>query len=69
VILAAASAHQADLIVMGARGHGALDLAVFGSKTRQVIRAARCPVLVVHARNAAVLSPPVTDALRPAIGE
>jgi nucleotide-binding universal stress UspA family protein len=69
VILAAAAAHDVELIVMGVRGHGALDLAVFGSKTRQVIRAARCPVLVVHARDAAVLTAPVTDALRPAIGE
>ena len=69
VILAAGEARHADLIVMGVRGHGALDLAVFGSKTRQVIRASRCPVLVVHARDVAVLTAPVTDGLRPAVGE
>jgi nucleotide-binding universal stress UspA family protein len=69
VILAAATAHDVDLIVMGVRGHGALDLAVFGSTARQVIRAARCPVLVVHARAAAVLTAPVTETLRPAVGE
>jgi nucleotide-binding universal stress UspA family protein len=37
-----------DLIVMGVRGRGAMDLLVFGSTTQHVIRAAACPVLVVH---------------------
>ena len=69
VILATAAAHDVDLIVMGVRGHGALDLAVFGSKTRQVTRSARCPVLVVQAGDAAVLTAPMTDASRPAIGK
>jgi nucleotide-binding universal stress UspA family protein len=37
----------ADLIVIGAQGNAGFDLAVFGSTTRQVLREAACPVLVV----------------------
>jgi nucleotide-binding universal stress UspA family protein len=36
-----------DLIVMGVRGRGAVDLLLFGSNTARVIRAATCPVLIV----------------------
>lgn len=36
-----------DLIVMGARGHGALKRAVIGNTAERVVRLARCPVLVV----------------------
>lgn len=36
-----------DLIVMGVRGRGAVDLLLFGSNTARVIRAAACPVLIV----------------------
>jgi len=36
-----------DLIVMGVRGCGAIDLLLFGSNTARVIRAATCPVLIV----------------------
>jgi nucleotide-binding universal stress UspA family protein len=32
---------------MGVEGRGAVDLAVFGSNTSHVIRAATCPVLAV----------------------
>ena len=35
-----------DLVVMGVRGRGALDLAVFGSSTYRVIQLGPCPVLV-----------------------
>jgi nucleotide-binding universal stress UspA family protein len=38
----------ADLIVMGVRGRGAVDLVVFGSTTHHVLREARCPVLIVR---------------------
>jgi nucleotide-binding universal stress UspA family protein len=37
---------QIDLIAMGVRGRGALDLAVFGSTTYRVIQLGPCPVLV-----------------------
>ena len=39
---------NADLIVMGVHGRGALDLVMFGSTTHHVIREARCPVLIVR---------------------
>lgn len=47
-ILAAADGLGADLIVMGVQGRGAVDVAVFGSNTQSVVRAARCPVLTVR---------------------
>ncbi len=37
---------QIDLVVMGVRGRGALDLAVFGSTTYRVMQLGPCPVLV-----------------------
>jgi len=39
---------QTDMIVMGVRGRGALDLAVFGSTTYRVLQLGPCPVLAVH---------------------
>lgn len=48
-ILNAAKETGAEIIVMGARGRGALDRFVFGSTTHDVIRRATCPVLTVHA--------------------
>jgi nucleotide-binding universal stress UspA family protein len=39
---------QIDMVVMGVRGRGALDLAVFGSTTYRVIQLGPCPVLAVH---------------------
>lgn len=39
---------QADMVAMGVRGRGALDLAVFGSTTYRVMRLGPCPVLAVH---------------------
>jgi nucleotide-binding universal stress UspA family protein len=48
VILQLAEQRQAGLIVMGVRGRTAVDLAVFGSTTQQVVRRAPCPVLAVH---------------------
>ena len=47
-ILKFAAEHEADLIVMGAQGHGAVDRFIFGSKTRDVIGGATCPVLTVR---------------------
>jgi nucleotide-binding universal stress UspA family protein len=47
-ILETATKTKADLIVMGAQGHGGLGLALFGSTTQQVVRAAECPVLTVR---------------------
>ena len=47
-ILHLAAERKSDLIVMGVHGRGAFDLALFGSNTHEVIRAATCPVLTVR---------------------
>ena len=47
-ILKEAAERNADLIVMGVQGRGAIDLLVFGSNTARVVRRATCPVLIVH---------------------
>ena len=47
-ILAAADAHQADLIVMGTHGHGAVMHVVMGNVAERVVRGAPCPVLTVR---------------------
>jgi nucleotide-binding universal stress UspA family protein len=52
-ILTMAAREQAQLIVMGVQTRGALDRLLFGSTTRQVMRAAACPVLSVRAEDAA----------------
>ncbi len=47
-VLKLAAEGDADLIVMGVHGRGAIDLLVFGSNTARVTRAAECPVLIVR---------------------
>jgi len=47
-ILRAAADRQSDLIVMGVQGRGAVNVALFGSNTHEVIRAATCPVLTIR---------------------
>jgi nucleotide-binding universal stress UspA family protein len=39
---------QTDLVIMGVRGRGALDTAIFGSTIYRVIQLGSCPVLAVH---------------------
>jgi nucleotide-binding universal stress UspA family protein len=48
-ILGLAAARQADLIVLGTHGHGALDHLLFGSTAHHIVRQATCPVLTVRA--------------------
>lgn len=52
-ILRIAGERDSDLIVMGAHGRGS-GLAFLGSTTPAVVRAAECPVLVVHDQPTAV---------------
>ena len=47
-IMRVASKHQADLIVMGAKGLGAVDRFLLGSVSARVVQHANCAVLVVR---------------------
>jgi nucleotide-binding universal stress UspA family protein len=47
-ILKAAASTAADLIVLGVHSRKTLDMAIFGSTTNHVIRAATCPVLTLR---------------------
>ena len=47
-ILSCAKKIQADLIIMGTRGMGALKGLLVGSVSRKVIHLSSCPVMVVH---------------------
>jgi nucleotide-binding universal stress UspA family protein len=47
-LLDVARQEQADLIVLGVRGRGALDLGFFGSTANHVVRSASCPVLTIR---------------------
>jgi nucleotide-binding universal stress UspA family protein len=49
-LLEAARDEQADLIVLGVRGRGPVDLAFFGSTANHLVRSASCPVLTIRAR-------------------
>lgn len=51
------AARDADLLVVGTRGHGRLRHAVLGSVSEACIRHARCPVLVVPAPQPAPAHP------------
>jgi nucleotide-binding universal stress UspA family protein len=48
-ILRVADDQHVNLIVMGVHSRSAIDRLLFGSTTRQVIQAARCPVLSIRA--------------------
>jgi nucleotide-binding universal stress UspA family protein len=50
-ICALARSKGVDLIAMGVTGRGAIDLALLGSTTHQVVRSAPCPVLTVPIRH------------------
>ena len=49
-LLDTAAAHEADLIVVGSRGEGAVKRALHGSVSTKVLHHAPCSVLVVRAR-------------------
>ena len=48
VLLRSAFAHEADLIVVGRRGHGLVSSLLLGSTSEYVVRRAAVPVLVAH---------------------
>jgi nucleotide-binding universal stress UspA family protein len=48
VLLRAAEKHDADLIVVGRRGHGLTASLLLGSVSEHVVRRATVPVLVAH---------------------
>lgn len=52
VIVEAATARRADLIVMGAHGHGGIDEMLLGSVAERVTRLASVPVLLVRGEGA-----------------
>lgn len=54
-VLRMAKERHADLIVLGVHGRNAFDLAFFGSTSKDVIRQAYCPVMVVPAGRRAAL--------------
>lgn len=47
-ILREAESHPTDLIALGVRGRGAVDIVLTGSTTNRVLRESRCPVLTVR---------------------
>ncbi len=47
-IIQLATEAQIDMVVMGVRGRGAMDQAVFGSTTYRTLQLGPCPVLAVH---------------------
>jgi nucleotide-binding universal stress UspA family protein len=47
-IIQFAQEDRTDLLTMGVRGRGALDIAVFGSTTYRVMQLGPCPVLTAH---------------------
>jgi len=47
-ILRVAAEQSSDLIVMGVRGRGPIDLTLFGSTANQVVRRATCAVLTIR---------------------
>lgn len=49
-IVSAAASEQADMVIVGSHGRGALGRLVLGSVSQHVMRHAPCPVLVVRAR-------------------
>lgn len=47
-LLALADREQADLIVMGTRGHRGMNAVLFGSVAAKVVKNAKCPVLTIR---------------------
>jgi nucleotide-binding universal stress UspA family protein len=50
-ILRVADEQRADVIVIGAHGHGLIEQMFVGSTAQQIVRRAGCPVLIVRERS------------------
>jgi nucleotide-binding universal stress UspA family protein len=48
-VLRRAAEGEADVVVMGVHGHGAVEVMLFGSTTQHVVRHCACPVLTIRA--------------------
>ncbi|MEU8764466.1 universal stress protein [Streptomyces sp. NPDC048659] len=57
------TALDADLLVIGSRGYGAVTGYLLGSYGQQIIAAARCPVVAVRSRDGASAEPPTGEVL------
>ncbi|MFE1384151.1 universal stress protein [Streptomyces sp. NPDC058740] len=57
------TAREADLLVIGSRGHGPVTGYLLGSYGQQIIADARCPVVAVRARDGAAAEPPAGEIL------
>ena len=60
-LLESAAGWHADLLVVGARGHGSIERLLLGSVSRAVVHGASLPVLIVRA------APPADRELRPLV--
>ena len=65
VLLGLARQHEADVMVLGTRGHRHLDRLLLGSVAEKVFRQAVCPVLVVPERAGSSDTIPVHRILHP----
>jgi nucleotide-binding universal stress UspA family protein len=60
-IVAYATAHEIDLIVVGTHGRGVVKRLIMGSVAERVVRTAPCPVLAVRAHEREFIAPDAVE--------